>query len=49
MSIKFKFNSVVLRYEDIQEKYPELIPLINSYLTAQKSPKKRRSRKKKTA
>ena len=47
MSINFKLQSVVFQYDEIQEKFPELIPIINSYLTEQKLPKKRKPRKKK--
>ena len=47
MTIEFKIRSVVLRNEDIKEKYPNLIPMINSYLHSQKLPKKRKPRKKK--
>ena len=37
MSIEIKFNSVVLQSEDLQEKYPGLISIVNSYLPAKKS------------
>ncbi len=47
MSIEFKIQSVVLRTEDIQEKYPDLIPSLNYFLQSQSTPKKRRPRKKK--
>ena len=48
MSIEFKIQSVVLQSEDIQEQFPNLVPMINSYLTTQKTPKKRKYRKRKT-
>ena len=47
MSIEYRFNSIVLQYDEIQDRFPELIPMINSYLTVQKLPKKRKPRKKK--
>ena len=47
MTIKYIFNSVTLQNEDIQEQFPGLISAIQSYLPAQKTPKKRKPRKKK--
>ena len=47
MSIEFKIQSVVLRSEDIQEKYPDLIPSLNYFLQNQNITKKRKPRKKK--
>ncbi len=47
MSTEYKFQSVVLQSEDIQEYFPDLISMMNSYLPKQKTPKRRRSRKKK--
>ena len=49
MSIEFKIQSVVLRTEDIQEQYPNLVSMINSYLPSQNISKKRKYRKRKTA
>jgi hypothetical protein len=46
MSIEVKFNSVVLRREDMEEHFPALVPIINSYLKSQRRPKKRKPRKK---
>ena len=48
MSIEFKIQSVILRAEDIQEQFPALVPMINSYLQSQNKPKKRKRRAKKT-
>jgi hypothetical protein len=47
MSIEVKFNSVVLRREDIEEHFPALGLMINSYLKSQRRSKKRKPRKKK--
>jgi hypothetical protein len=46
MSIEVKFNSVVLRREDIEEHFPALGLMINSYLKSQRRSKKRKPRKK---
>ena len=48
MGIEIQFNSVVLQYEDIQEHFPELIPMIDSSLSKRKKPKRRKREKKKT-
>ena len=48
MTIKFKIQSVILRSEDIQEQYPNLISSINYFLQSQNKPKKRKYRKRKT-
>ena len=48
MSFEIQFNSVVLQYEDIQKYYPELIPIVNSYLPQGKPVKRRRRKQKKT-
>lgn len=45
MSIEFRIQSVVLRAEDIQEHFPALVPMINSYLQNKNTPKKRKPRK----
>ena len=45
MEIEFEFNSIVISQQEIQEKYPGLISMINSYLPAKKTQKRRRSRK----
>ena len=46
MGIEIQFNSVVLQYEDIQELFPELIPMIDSSLSKRKKPKRRKREKK---
>ena len=48
MSIEFKFNSIMVGQQELQEHYPALLPMINSYLQSQKSAKKRKRRTKKT-
>ena len=45
MSIEFRIQSVVLRNEDIHEHFPALVPMINSYLQSQNTPKTRKPRK----
>jgi len=46
MTIQIQFNSVTLQYKDIQEHFPELIPLVNYYLPKKKKPKRRKPKKK---
>ncbi len=46
MSTEYKFQSVVLQSEDIQEYFPDLISMMNSYLPKRKTPKRRKPRKK---
>jgi len=46
MSIEFKIQSITLQSEDIQEQFPNLISMVESYLPTQKTSKKRRPRKK---
>ena len=48
MKIEFELQSVILRNEDIQEKFPALVPMINSYLATQRTPKRRKRKNKKT-
>ena len=48
MTIEIQFNSVVLQYEDIKKYYPELIPVINSYLPKRKYKRRKPRKKKKT-
>jgi hypothetical protein len=48
MEIEFQFNSVVVSQQEIQEKFPGLISMMNSYLPAQKTVKRRARRRKKT-
>ena len=46
MSIEFKVQSVILQSEDIQEQFPALLSALQSYLPKQKTPKRRKPRKK---
>ena len=46
MSIEFKIQSITIQPEDLQEQFPGLITALQSYLPTQKTPKKRRPRKK---
>ena len=46
MAIQIQFNSVTLQYEDIQEQFPELIPMIQSSLPQKKKIKRRKLKKK---
>ena len=48
MTIKIQFNSVVMDLEDIQEHFPELLPMIQSSLPAKKKKKYKPRKKKKT-
>jgi hypothetical protein len=45
MSIEYKFQTVVLQYEDVQVQFPGLTSMINSSLPKKKTPKRRRPRK----
>ena len=49
MSIEFKFQTVVMDMQELQEKYPDLVPVVNSYIRKKKTRKKRKSKKKRTA
>ena len=46
--IEFKIQSVVLQDGEVQEQFPDLYSVINSYLPKRKSPKRRRRKKKET-
>ena len=46
MTIEFKIQSIILESEDLQEQYPDLISMMNSYLPKRKTPKRRKPRKK---
>ena len=46
MTIELQFNSVILQYDELQEQFPELLPMVNSYLP-QKKLSRRKKRKKK--
>jgi hypothetical protein len=48
MEIRYQLNSVVLQYEDIQEHFPELIPMIDSSLPQGKKTKRKKRKKQKT-
>jgi hypothetical protein len=48
MSIEFKIQSVTLQSEDIQEQFPCLISMMNSYLPQRKTPKIRKRKSKET-
>ena len=48
MSIEFKFNSIVVSQQEIQEQFPNLVSMMNSYLPAKKTPKRRARKRKKT-
>ena len=47
MEIEFQFNSIVVSQQELQEKYPGLVSMMNSYLPAKKTPKRRARRRKK--
>lgn len=49
MSIEFKFNSVVIDLQELQEKYPDLVSAIQSHFAQKKTPQRRKSKKKRTA
>ena len=46
MSIEIQFNSMTIQPQDIQEQFPNLIAIVDSYLP-QKKKRKRRKRKSK--
>ena len=46
MKIEFQFNSVSIQPQDIQKYYPNIFSAISSYPVIQKTPKRRRPRKK---
>ena len=47
MSIEITIQSITLQPEDLQEQFPALISMVNSYLPKRKTPKRRKPRKKK--
>lgn len=47
MSIEFIFNTVTVQSDQIQKQYPGLISELGKYLSIQKSPKRRKPRRKK--
>ena len=42
MKIEFQFNSVQIDPQEIQEQFPDLISMVNSYLPKKKTPKRRK-------
>ena len=46
MSIEIQFNSVQIDQHDLHEQFPNLISALQSYLPTQKTPKRRKPRKK---
>ena len=48
MKIEFQFNSVSVNPQDIGENYPNIISAMDFYPVIQKTPKRRKPRKKKT-
>ena len=46
MEIEFQFNSIVVSQQELQEQFPNLVSMMNSYLPAKK-PVKRRAKKRK--
>ena len=46
MVIELQFNSVIIQPDDMQENYPHMFSALKPYLPVQKSPKRRRPRKK---
>ena len=49
MSIEFKIKSSFLQREDIQEQFPDLLTMVNSYLPKKKTAKRSRKIPLKTA
>ena len=48
MSTEIIFNTVTIRPADLQEQFPYLATMMDSYLPAKETPKRRKRRKKKT-
>ena len=48
MSIEFKIQSIMIQPEDIQEQFPGLISMMNSYLPKKKKYKRRKRKAKET-
>ena len=46
MTIEFQFNSVTIQPAEMQENYPLMFSALQTYLPVQKSPKRRRPRRK---
>ena len=48
MTVELQFNSVILQYDELQEQFPELLPMVNSYLPQKKLSRRKKRKKKKT-
>jgi hypothetical protein len=48
MEIEIQFNSVMMDMKELQEHFPELLPMIQSSLPQKKKTKRRKRKKKKT-
>ena len=48
MSIEYKFQSITLQPEDLQEQFPALLSALHSYLPKHKTPKRRKRKPKET-
>ncbi len=48
MKVEYKFNSIVISQQDIQEFYPRLMSALKSHINIYELPKRRTNRKKKT-
>ena len=48
MSIEYKFQSVVIQYEDIEKQFPGLASMVNSYLPQKRKYKRRKKKPRKT-
>ena len=46
MKIELQFNSFQIDQQELQEQFPGLLSALHSYLPTQKTPKRRRPRKK---
>ena len=48
MSIEFKIQSVILQSDDLQEQFPGLVAMVDSYLSKRKTSKRRKRKTKET-
>ena len=48
MSIEYIIQSVVLRYEDVQEQFPDIVSMVKFHLPQKKIYQKRKPRKRQT-
>lgn len=46
MTIEIEFNSVIIQSADMQQKHPLMFSALQQYLSDQKTPKRRKPRKK---